>query len=239
MSIGRVQTICATSRPASGREPVSGEYAVAIPTSALTLDGFRSWSSSAAFPDRGKIAFLGAEIFIDMGPERLRSHGLVRSEICRVVANLVVKRDPGEFYQDRTRIVRVEADLSSEPEGLFVSWAALAAGRIHPVPAADGEDFIEFAGSADCAPEVVSPASPARDTVQLRERYHRAGVKEYWLIAARGEAIHFDILIRYADGNRPAPRNGDWQKSKVFGKLFRLRRITNGLGGPAFRLDVK
>ncbi len=131
------------------------------------------------------------------------------------------------------------AGVSNEPEALFVSWRALTENRIRKIPTRDGDDYIEFEGTPDWVLEIVSPSSVFKDTVQLRERYHLAGITEYWLIDAREERLDFTILIHHADGYRPAQKKAGWQKSKVFGKQFRLVRYADRLGGPAFRLEVK
>ena len=87
--------------------------------------------------------------------------------------------------------------------------------------------------------EIVSPSSVTKDTKMLREKYHKAGIPEYWLIDARGEEVDFQILIHGNEDYEPATRSGDWQASKVFGKKFRLRRIKDRLGNVDYRLDVK
>ena len=53
-----------------GRNPsIQVEEALRIPRGAQTLAGFRRWSSSDAFPERGRIDFLEGELVIDLGPE--------------------------------------------------------------------------------------------------------------------------------------------------------------------------
>jgi hypothetical protein len=41
------------------------------------------------------------------------------------------------------------------------------------------------------------------------------------------------------DGYRAAPKYAAWQKSKVFGKQFRLVSFVNRVGHRDFRLEVK
>ena len=87
--------------------------------------------------------------------------------------------------------------------------------------------------------EIVSPGSVTKDTKKLRGCYHRAGIDEYWLIDARGEEVDFQILVHGKDEYEPANRTGKWQVSPVFGKKFRLRRVTDEMGDVDYRLDVK
>ncbi len=156
-----------------------------------------------------------------------------------VVGNLVEKEDRGTFYLDGARFVHESADISNEPDGMLVLWETFTSGIVRDVPTKDGDDWIELEGTPDWLLEIVSPSSVSKDTVKLRERYHRAGVGEYWLIDVRRDKLDFTILIHHADGYRPAPKKGGWQKSKVFGKQFRLVRYSDRRGRPKFRLDVK
>src|ERR1043166_7862052 len=76
-----------------------GDYPITIPPSATTLAGFREWSYSDAFPERGKITFAGGEIIIDMSPERLTSHVLIKGEVHFVVGGLMRAEDLGQYYR--------------------------------------------------------------------------------------------------------------------------------------------
>jgi Uma2 family endonuclease len=220
-------------------DDVENPYLVVIPRSASTLAGFRRWSWSDDFPERGKITFLGGEIIVDMSPERLGSHNGIKGEVARVVGTLVDNTDAGKFYPDGARFVHVEADVSNEPDGMFVLWETFANGTIRDIPTVDGDDWIELEGSPDWVLEILSPSSVNKDTVKLLDRYHRAGVSEYWLIDVRGDKLEFTILVHHPDGYHAAPVKAGWQKSKVFGKQFRLVRLTDRRGRPAFRLEMK
>jgi Uma2 family endonuclease len=57
----------------------------------------------------------------------------------------------------------------------------------------------------------------------------RAGVPEYWLIDARGDEIDFPVLHRRKTGYAAVPQRDGWQKSKVFGRWFRLTRQKDDL----------
>ena len=120
-----------------------------------------------------------------------------------------------------------------------VLWETFASGTIREVPTKEGDDWIELEGTPDWILEIVSPSSVAKDTVKLRGRYHRAQVPEFWLIDVRRNKLDFSMLLWHPDGYRPAPSKGGWQKSRVFGKQFRLVHVTNRRGRPAFRLEVK
>ncbi len=228
-----------TTVPPLERVAYDGPPAFFMPAGSMSLAEFRQWTYTDEFPETGKIAYLGKEIFFDMSPERLQSHGCVKTEVSVVVHGLIRKRNSGRFFVDRTRISNVDADVSNEPDALYASFKACKAGRIRYVPTKEGDDYIELEGACDWILEVVSPGSVTKDKKKLRKRYHRAGIDEYWLIDARGEEIDFQILIHGKDDYEPAERSGDWQTSKVFGKKFRLRRIKDELGDVDYRLDVK
>src|SRR5262245_3100567 len=108
-----------TAPPRMSRSRTEEGLYLEIPGGATTLAGFREWSSSDAFPDRGKIVFICGEVIIDMSPERIGSHHALRYEISRVLGNLVFDADSGEFYLDGVRIVNKEAEVSNEPDGMY------------------------------------------------------------------------------------------------------------------------
>src|SRR5205085_9433839 len=176
---------------------------------------------------------------IDMSPERLGSHHAVRHEISRVITNLVFEADLGRFYLDGVRIVNVPAEVSNEPDGMFALWETFETGRIRDIPTADEDDWIELEGTPDWILEIVSPSSVTKDTVKLRERYARARIPEFWLVDVRREKLDFVILHLTGDAYQPAPNRAGWQKSRIFGKQFRLVRLTDRGGRPTFRLEMK
>ncbi len=211
-----------------------------LPTSATTLEGFRAWAVSADFPKRGRISFLGKELLIDMSPEELETHNKVKTEVCARLTLLTEELDLGEFYSDRTLVVQTAVDLSTEPDGVFVRYETSEAGRVQLVPRRDAEgQFMELTGAPDWVLEIVSRYSVGKDTEDLRRRYFRAGIPEYWLIDARGADILFQILTRRrTDYAAVRPRAG-WHKSGVFPAGFRLERQRNRVGRWKYKLLVQ
>jgi Uma2 family endonuclease len=222
--------------PPAPRKATNG-WTLRIPTSALTVAGFRVWARSDDYPERGQISLIGKELFIDMSPERQDSHNAVKTEITVALGGLVQKEDLGRFYADRMLIVNEEAELSNEPDAMFVSWASRESGRCRVVISeTDDGEITELQGSPDWVLEIVSAGSVRKDTHDLREAYRRAGVLEYWLIDARGDAVQFEMLLHEPDGYVAAQRRGDWQRSRVFGRLFLLERGQDRLGEATYRL---
>src|SRR5262249_39726097 len=151
-----------------------------------------------------------------------------------------VDDDLGMLYADRTLLTHVAAKLSTEPDGLFVSWESFKKRRVRqvPRPGHPGQSM-ELEGSADWVLEIVSEYSVQKDTQDLRHKYHRANVREFWLIDARGDEIDFQILLHSKRGFRRAAARGRWQKSVVFGRYFWLERRRHRLGPWIYTLRVK
>jgi Uma2 family endonuclease len=221
----------ARTAPAAGCAIVLEDYGLRIPASALTLDGFRAWAKSDDFPERGRISFVHPEIFVDLSPEELLTHGQVKLAITLALGRMVQRLDPGEFYPDRTLLTNEAAGVSTEPDGTFVTWEALESGRVRLVPREEEPgQFLEVQGTPDWVLEIVSNTSVRKDTRRLREAYHRAGVPEYWLIDARRQDIVFEVLRHTPAEYAAAAGRSGWQRSEVFGRLFRLRRQRGRLG---------
>lgn len=204
---------------------------VRIPTSALTLAGFRDWATSDEFPEHIQAAFIGQEIFIEMSNEELDAHVAVKTEITRVLARLVRDSKLGRFYGDGVLVSNEEASVSNNADASFFTPETFRSGRVRLVPKPDQEDrYREVEGTPDWVLEVISDSSVDKDTIKLREAYHRAGIREYWLVDARGDDIDFQILYHGENGYEAAPLQKGWQQSRVFGRSFRLERHQDELG---------
>jgi Uma2 family endonuclease len=199
-----------------------------IPASVHSIARFREWAHSAAFPERGRIDYLGGDVEVDLSPEDLFTHGAVKTAVAGVLFQLVVETELGNLYIDRTRVTSAEAGLSVEPDIVVVLWESVELGRARHVPAAGKGParFIEIEGAPDLVVEVVSDSSVVKDTRRLPERYARAGVREYWRIDARGDALVFEIQIQGESGFTCQVTDEEgWQPSGVLGCSFRLTRF--------------
>ncbi len=215
-------------------------HSIRIPASALTLDGFRRWAKSNDFPTKGRISFIGGVVYLDMSPEELETHNQVKTEISTVIYRLVQRSKRGRFYGDRTLVTNRPAGVSNEPDATFVSWESLESGRVHLVSEAGEEGrYMELEGSPDWVLAVVSKTSVRQDTKLMRRRYHRAKVKEYWLVDARGRSINFQLLLYRPKDYVAAPAREGWQRSEVFGCWFRLKRRKVQMSLWEYRLEVK
>lgn len=215
-------------------------YRVSIPVTAHTLEGFRIWARSEDFPRQGRISFVGTEIVVDMSPERYSSHGAVKTAITRTLSALIDNQDLGEFYPDRTLLTYPPEALSHEPDAMFATWETLRRGRLKPISSADQEDAIEWEGVPDLVVEILSPSTKHSDTGDLLPRFYRAGVRECWLIDARKQDLEFEILtLGPSDYQLVAPGRGDWLRSPLFNRRFRLERTRNRAGRWKYTLHVR
>ncbi len=204
------------------------------------LASFRAWAVSPDFPERGRIDFLGGHLEVDMSPEDLHTHGIVKSGIAAVLHGMVVDRGLGEVYIDRGRISNPQADLSVEPDVVVVFWETLDSGRLRYVPAASGEPdrYIEMEGAPDLVVEIVSNSSERKDLVRLPPLYAAAGIPELWLVDVRKNAIRFEIRSLGPDGYElVTPDAKGWRSSPRLGGRFHLKRQEIRPGRWIYRLE--
>jgi Uma2 family endonuclease len=180
---------------------------------------------------------VGGEIWVDISPENLFAHNLVKGAICIGVGTLVKARRLGYFFHGRALLSNDGAGLSTEPDGLFVAFSSVRAGKVRWVKGSEAE--IEVEGTPDMALEVVSKTSRRKDTKTLRKLYWEAGVLEYWLIDALKGQARFEILEHAETGYVAAPLEDDWQQSAVFGRWFRLLTSRDELGHPEYDLAIR
>lgn len=216
------------------------EEQIEVPMDLRSLADFRRWATSDAFPERGRIDYIGGRVIVDMSPEDLHTHGKLKTELARVLSQRVKQDDLGELYTDRARVSCPDADLSAEPDVVFVSEASLDSGRVRLVPKAGGaaDRYIELEGAPDLVVEIVSDASVRKDTEHLPAAYPKAGVSEFWLIDARGEDLVFRIHRRGPSGYEPTETDPDgYQHSAVLDRSYRLHRGRNTRGRVVFDLN--
>lgn len=205
-----------------------------------SLAEFRAWALSDGFPERGRIDYIGGRIEVDMSPENLFFHGSIKTEVVGELRDVVRSAGGGYLFSDCTRVSSPDADLSAEPDVVYVSADTIDSGRVRLVPSAGGEpdSYVELEGAPDLVVEIVSDSSVAKDTERLPISYWRAGIAEYWLVDARRERLLFRIHARGADGYESAPLDGEgFQLSAVFDRRFRLKRRRDARGRWVFDLQ--
>src|SRR5947209_6514691 len=96
--------------------PLVDGHSFRIPASARTWWGFRQWAQSPEFPPFGRICFINKELWIDMSPEEIETHGKVKDAVAHGVNTFNDEADLGEFFPDGTMLSNKEADLATVPD---------------------------------------------------------------------------------------------------------------------------
>src|SRR5436305_12270315 len=105
------------------------EQSVRIPVWVKDLDSFRRWSRSDEFPEHGRLSHLAGELWVDLSMERA-AHNRIKGVLSEEVGRLVRDQELGRSFHDGMRLVHVGAEISTEPDGMFVSHDALDTGRV-------------------------------------------------------------------------------------------------------------
>ena len=221
---------------------VSIEDQVEIPYDLRTLDDFRRWMLSDAFPERGRIDYIDGRIEVDMSPESAFTHSTPKVALIEVLNPFATENDFGWLFSDRMRIANVAANLSAEPDLMFITEDSFTTGRVVAVEgAADTPDEImEFEGSPDLVVEIVSKSSVRKDTVRLPKAYFAAGVREFWLVDVRRDQLHLTIHKRAKTKFVPQTVDADdFQFSTVLNAGFMLTRRKSPSGRWRYRLAVQ
>lgn len=209
-----------------------------FPDSGCGLDEFRRWALSDESPNHAPVFYLAGEVWIDLSKEQIFSHNQVKLEFTCVLGTVAKKKRLGSYCSDGMLLSNAEADLSGKPDGIFVANDSFRSGKVLLIEGAES-GFVEMEGSPDMVLEVVSDSSVEKDTELLKELYWKAGIREYWLVDARGERLEFDIFRRTSRGYLATPKTGGWMTSVVFKQSFRLTRRIDELGHPEFTLKSR
>jgi Uma2 family endonuclease len=212
---------------------------IQIPARVHDLASFRDWACSDDFPERGRIDFLAGDLEVDMSPEELDTHGLVKAEVATVLQLLVARPHLGHVYIDRSRVSSPGADLSVEPDVVVFFWESFDRGHVRKVPAKTRPGrFIELEGAPDLVVEIVSDGSTRKDLVGLPPLYAKAGIAELWLVDAREPEIRFEVLALGPGGYaRVEPDAQGWTPSPRLRRRFRLQRREARPGHWSYRLE--
>jgi Uma2 family endonuclease len=218
---------------------ISENPPITVPARATaSLASFREWAGDNDLPEKVKLCFHRGEVFVEMGKEQIFTHVGVKTEIIAVLHQLTKSQRSGRVLADGLLLTHEKAEVSNNPDAVFVSNDTFKSKRIELVEGKEG-GFVELVGSADMVLEVVSDSSEKKDNQTLFEAYYEAGVSEYWLVDARGKEIEFNIYKRGAKKFAVTKKQDGWVKSAVFGKSFRLTRGSDATGNPEFTLEVK
>jgi Uma2 family endonuclease len=211
---------------------------VTVPPWVTDLDAFLRWRQSDGVPEKLRAWFHKGEVWLDVSMERLDTHGDLKTEITTVLRTLVKAARLGRVWGDGILIVNREADLSGEPDTVYVSNDGMTSGRVKRVQGKEA-GHVALEGAPDVVLGVVSDSSEKKDNQTLFEASFAAGIPEYWLVDARGKEVEFAIYKRGAKKYTKVREQDGWVKSAVFGRSFRLVRGTDPQGNPEFTLEVR
>lgn len=212
-----------------------------IPEDAFNYEGFQRWVNSDDFPETGRIDYLAGVVEIDMSPEDLYTHGIVKGAIYATLQQLLAGR-LGDVYTDSTRISSRFAGLSVEPDVVVVLFDTLKSGRVRYVPAAvqQPDRFSGIEGAVDLVVEVVSDGSKNKDLKRLPPLYAKTGIPELWLADARRRKVSFQIHTLEEGKYVPVEADAEgWTPSPRLGLSFRLLRLQSSISTPHFVLEHK
>src|SRR5262245_6609389 len=195
---------------------------VTIPPEVRDLESFCKWMRADGFPEVGRFSYLAGLLWVDMSMEELYGHNQIKIEFFSVLNTLSRAEKKGRFVPDGMWIKNDDADLSTVPDGMFVSYDAIRQGRVQRVKSPRGVLF-QLAGSPEMVLEILSATSETKDAELLFQLYWKAGIAEYWLVDVRQGNLRFDLFKHGPKGYVAIRRQaGGWLKSAVFGKSFRL-----------------
>lgn len=160
---------------------VNERETLTVPVWVNDLESFRRWSHTEEFPTDAKVLYFDGNILVDDSMERLL-HTIVKAAISRSIGNWSEQHLPGIVCIDKMRFMHKRANLSSEPDVVFITDESLTDGT---ALVEDGDASLEIEGSPDLVVEIVSPSSKYKDEDILRKKYWQAGVKEYWIADSR------------------------------------------------------
>jgi Uma2 family endonuclease len=210
---------------------------IQLPSGFANLGAFRHWATNT-HPDHGRYAFLNGDFYVDLSMEQVFTHNGVKGALADTLSPLIRSQKWGYFHHDGALLSNPGVDLSTKPDGMFVSFAALDAGLVQYTEGAR-RGIVEVVGRPDVVIEVVSDSSVKKDTELLRELYALAKIPEYWLIDARTEPVRFELLRWVGGFYRAVRRKDGWYRSPVFQRAFALQTETDSRGHPQFTLVVR
>ena len=203
------------------------EDQIEVPLTVRSLAEFRRWALSDEFPETGRIDFIDGRIEVEMSPEDLFCHGTLKGEIAAALRQRIKRDKLGHLFIDKARITSPRANLSVEPDIVFLSYDTLRSDQVRLTPKAGGKPgrYVEVEGAPDLIVEIISDSSVAKDTRRLPAAYFQAGVREFWLADARGETPVFIIHRPGPSGFEPVAADADgFQPSAVLGCRYPPRR---------------
>ncbi len=191
---------------------------VLIPDWIVDNASFLRWAESDGAPERGKIGYFQGKVWVDQTMET-DFHNFIKSEVAFTVTHWAREQDLGRYYTDGMLFSCPEIQLSSEPDGMFITKESKATAKVW---LEKGKSSMVLLGVPDIVLEVVSKSSRNKDLKLLHKLYHKAGISEYWVINSLDENPELVIYRYTAKAYVPVRTQSGWVKSTVLEASFRL-----------------
>lgn len=203
---------------------ISDQYGeIAIPASVVDVRSFLDWIDTADLPEKLPVSFVRGEVRVDLAMEELFAHNQLKMALGVTLGGLVEQQDLGFFIPDGMLFVNDAAELVTIPDAIFVTHDAVTTKRVaFTAGKSRGAVATRVVGSPDLIVEIVSRSSEVVDTEWLMSAYHDAGVREYWVIDARGDDLRFVIYSRREREFVAVRRSAGWLRSGVLNQSFRF-----------------
>src|SRR5262249_37567274 len=146
--------------------------------------------TSDDLPEWVRVTYADGGIYLDMSKET-QQNALAKSAICGVLWNVNDEMELGDLFLDGVLVTNEVAQVSTNPDATLLTYTSMTAGLVRWAAGAQPHVNVEIVGTPDWIMEIVSDSSVFKDTKQLRAAYHRAGIREYWLVDVRREIIQF------------------------------------------------
>jgi Uma2 family endonuclease len=209
-----------------------------IPGWVTDINAYRRWLDEDDLPEEARVWWLKGEVWIDMSKEQIFTHARLKLVIAVALENLARRENLGIMLPDGVLVSNFAADISGNPDGLFLTNDTLNSDRVRLIEGKDN-GYVELQGSPDMVLEVLSKSSEEKDEVVLKRAYWEAGVREYWLVDVRKGVVRFDLFRHTTKGYTATRKQDGWVKSNVFGKSFRLVVQQGPAGHPDYTLEVR
>src|SRR5687768_699875 len=95
---------------------------IAIPAWITDLASFRQWACSDQYPERGCISYFKGYLWVDLSFENI-AHNRAKVVIIAKLDRLT--KDVGSVHLGGMRLTHPEADFSTEPDGMYISYEAI------------------------------------------------------------------------------------------------------------------
>jgi hypothetical protein len=110
------------------------EENVRIPADVFSYEGFQRWVDSRKFPESGRIDYLEGDIEIDLSPQDLFTHNVVKVAIASMLYRLFGEGEIGNVFMGDARVWSPIAEISVEPDVVAMFWSSLKTGTVRLVP---------------------------------------------------------------------------------------------------------